>query len=405
MEIFQFALPNGIRCVHRRVKSAVAYCGLMVNAGSRDEKPEEYGLAHFIEHALFKGTQKRKAYHINNRLENLGGELNAYTTKEETVVHATTLKGDFSKAAELISDLVFHSTFPPKEIEREKEIIYDEINSYKDSPSERIFDDYEDLLSRGSELGHNILGNKKAIKRSAAPEIRAFLDRTYNTDQMVFSAVGNFSERRFREVCERYLAPVQENRRRFTRCPALSAQAFHSVQHKNTHQAHCLLGTRAYDHRNPNRIALSLLVNMLGGPSANSILNVAIREKNGLSYNIEAGYVPFGDTGIATVYFGTERENVDKCMELIRTELKKIVSGGITPRQLSVARKQFLGQLYISGENNEGNMLSMAKSSLVYGRAETTERIVPKIETLTVADLTEVAAEIFGGELSVLVYQ
>jgi len=301
MEFYTHTLPNGIRCIHKRVKSPVAHCALMINTGSRDEAPREHGIAHLTEHALFKGTTHRRAYQINCRLEKLGGELNAFTTKEETVIHTTTLRGDFSKAVELITDLAFHSIFPPREVEREKEVILDEINSYKDLPAERIYDDFEELLFAGSPLAHNILGRKAGIMGFSQQDILAFVGRTYNTDQMVLASIGNFSEKLFLNIIERYLGTAPANPRKFLRIFPERSQSFNKVLRRNTHQAHCLAGGRAFDLHDPRRVSLALLTNLLGGPSANSLLNVSLREKNGLSYNVEAGYTPLSDTGIATI--------------------------------------------------------------------------------------------------------
>lgn len=402
---YKFQLPNGIRCVCQRVKSTVVYCGMTIGAGSRDESKDEYGMAHLIEHSLFKGTRKRKAYHINNRLENLGGELNAFTTKEETVVHATTLKTDFSKAAELIADVVFNSVFPQTEVEREKEVILDEINSYKDSPGERIFDDFEDRIFAGSSLGHNILGNKKAISRYTSADIVNFVNRTYNTDRMVFSCVGNISEKHFREVCTRYFSSAISKPSLPGRDIVKSAPAFQEIIKRSTFQAHCVLGVPAYGYTDEKRFPLSLLVNMLGGMSANSILNTAVREKNGLAYNIEAGYTAFYETGAVTIYFGTERDNLDKCLELVGKEIRKIISGDITQRRLSVAKKQFIGQLFISNEMGEGLMLGAGKSYLVYDDVDPVEKIAQRVNSITLNDLTEAAKEVFGGGMSSLIYK
>ncbi len=398
-------LPNGITCIHKPVRSAVAHCGLTINTGSRDELASEHGLAHFIEHSFFKGTQRRRAFHINNRLENLGGELNAFTTKEETVVHATTLRGDFPKAAELIADVVFHSTFPQRELDKEKEIVVDEINSYKDSPAERIFDDYEDLLFKGSSLGHNILGSKKSLMRYTTADIFAFTRRTHNTDKMVFSSVGNFSGKRFRDICEQYFSDIPVNLRAFERDQVPGYQYFEKTVNKNTHQAHCVLGTRAYSNRDERRVELSLLLNMLGGPSANSILNVALRERNGLTYNVEAGYSAFSDTGMASIYFATDPENLDRCRELIDKELKIITTEGITPRRLAVAKKQFVGQLAIAMESNEGLMLGAGKSYLIYREVDTMAEMVKRIDRIRPEDINRVADDIFQSNLSVLIHR
>lgn len=404
-EFIHFELPNGIRCIHKPVRSAVVYCGLTVGAGSRDERPDEHGIAHLVEHALFKGTMRRKAWQINNRLENRGGELNAFTTKEETVVHAATLRGDFGRAAELIADVVFRSVFPSAEIEREKEVILDEINSYKDSPAERIYDDFEDRLFAGSTLGHNILGNKRAMVRYAPDDIRAFRDRTYNTDRMVFSSVGNFGERRFREVCERWFGAVKRNVRAFERAPVPEAAPFRDEVRRNSFQAHCVLGTKAYPSNDPKRIPLSLLVNLLGGMSANSLLNTALRERNGFSYSVEANYTPFSDTGLATIYFGTDREKLDRCLELIDRELRKITSGALSSHRFAVAKRQFIGQFHISAESNEGTMIGAGKSVLLYNRVDPAAEAVRRIQAVTLDQLIEVAQEIFSPPLSVLIYK
>ncbi|MCC8088527.1 MAG: insulinase family protein [Rikenellaceae bacterium] len=405
MNIYRFQLPNGIRCVHHQVKSPVSYCGIVVGAGSRDENNDEHGLAHLLEHSLFKGTAKRKAFHINNRLENLGGELNAYTTKEETIIHATTLKADFAKSAELLSDIVFNSTFPEKEVDKEKEIIKDEINSYKDSPSERIFDEYEDLLFAGSSLGHNILGNKKSVSKLGSDAIRKFIKRNYNTDRIVFTSVNSYGENKFKEICYKYLGNIPPNFSEYKRERFEKNNFFRKEFNRNTYQAHCIIGGLAYDCTDEKRITLAFIVNLLGGNSANSILNTVVREKAGLAYNIEAGYTPLSDTGIFTVYFGTEDINVAKCIEMTDKELKKLISGEISERKISIAKKQFLGQLYISNENNEGLMIGAGRSILLYDDIHSLEYIADKIKNITISDIVEVAYETFGRELSILTYK
>lgn len=404
MEFYTYTLPNGIRCIHKRVKSAVAYCAMTINTGSRDELDSEYGMAHFTEHTLFKGTERRKAYHINCRLENLGGELNAFTTKEETVVHATTLKGDFPKAAELISDILFRSTFPQHEVEKEREIVIDEINSYKDSPSERIYDDFEDMLFSGSALGHNILGRKNSVNRFGSDNIKAFVGRTYNTDQMVFSSIGNFSPKSFERIVNRYFADIKASARSFGRVAPTELASFDKTLNRSTHQAHCMLGSRAYSISDPKRTTLSLLINILGGPSANSLLNTSIREKNGLSYNIEAGYTPFSDSGIAAIYFGTDKDKTERCIELVQKQLQAIKDNSLTARQLSMAKKQFIGQLSISMEGNEGYMLGAGKSFLVYNAVDSLDVIYKKILSISREEIREVANEIFS-DTSTLIYK
>ncbi len=402
-EFFTYTLPNGIRCIFKRVKSPVAWCAMTVNAGSRDELAREAGLAHFTEHMLFKGTDRRRPHHINSRLEKLGGELNAFTTKEETVVHATTLKVDFPKAVELIADIVFRSTFPEREVVREREVVIDEINSYKDSPPERIFDEFEDLLFAGSPLGHNILGTRTSVGKFTGEDIRAFTARTYNTDQMVFAAAANVSEKAFVRVVEAYFGGVERSERAFVRKVPPSVAPFDKTLSRGTHQAHCVIGNRAYSNDSPRRIALALLVNILGGPAANSRLNTLLREKNGLTYSAEAAFTSFSDSGIATIYFGTEKDKVGRCRELIDGQLADLRNTALTTRQLAAAKKQFVGQLAISMEGKEGYILNAGKSYLIYNEIDTPADMYRKIDAVTAAAVMEAANEVFG-QTSALTY-
>ena len=404
MEFYTYTLPNGIRGIHRQVRTTVAHCALVIGAGSRDEHPGQYGLAHLTEHAFFKGTERRRAWQVNCRLENLGGELNAFTTKEETTIHATTLRGDFAKAAELIADIAFRSTFPEREIEREKEVIADEINTYKDSPAEMLYDTFEDMLFEGSELGHNILGRKAALMRYDGAAIRAFTARTHTTDRMVFSSIGNFSPKTAEATALRYFGEQAATTRGFERAAPPAVKPFEKTVTKHTHQTHCIIGGRAYGIDCPKRLPLALLINMLGGPSANSLLNIEIREKHGLSYNIEATYTPYGDSGLAAIYFSSEHANEAQCIELIEKELHRLRTVPFTGRQLSMAKKQFIAQLAISSESNESYMLSAGKSLLTHGEVDTMEQVYAKIEALTAAQLTEAAEEVFTG-MSRLIYR
>lgn len=406
MEFITHILPNGIRCIHVKVKSSpIAHCAMTVGAGSRDELPGEYGLAHFIEHCLFKGTHKRRAFHINNRLDNLGGELNAFTTKEETVIHATTLRTDFPKAVELISDVLFNSTFPAKELDKERDIIIDEINSYKDSPAELIYDDFENRVFAGTSLGHDILGDKKSVRKLSGASIRAFIGRTYNTDQMVFSSVGSMSEKQFKAVCERCFGALPANLRAFSREQTFGYVPFTEIKQRGTFQTHCTMGAVGYNNRDSRRIVLSLLINILGGSSSNSLLNNVIREKNGLSYNVEAGYTPYSDTGIVNIYFGTEKQNLDRCIELINSELQRVCRGELSSHRISIAKKQFIGQLAIAMEGGEGYMLAAGKSILVYNEIDNMDKIAKKIRSISQAEINDVANEIFGNGLSTLIFK
>lgn len=403
MEFFTYILPNGIRCIFKRVKSPVAWCAVTVNSGSRDELSKEAGLAHFTEHMLFKGTQRRRPHHINSRLEKLGGELNAFTTKEETVIHATTLKVDFAKAAELLSDILFHSTFPEKEVVREREVVLDEINSYKDSPPDRIYDEFEDLLFAGSPLGHNILGRRATVAKFDSEDIRKFVLRTYNTDQMVFSAAANISEKTFINIAERYFSEVGRSERSFVRQTPEAVAVFDKTVARGTHQAHCIMGNRAYNYSDPKRIALTLLVNILGGPAANSRLNTLLREKNGLTYNVEAAFTSFSDTGLATIYLGTEKDKIHRCRELIDSQLIELRNTALTTRQLTAAKKQLIGQLAISMDSQESYILNAGKSLLIYNEVDTQDAIYRKIQNITTLNIMDVANEVFNMP-SVLTY-
>lgn len=403
-EFYKYSLPNGIRGIHRQVKSGVVHCALAVNAGSRDELPSEYGLAHFTEHGFFKGTAKRKAYQVNCRLENLGGELNAYTTKEDTTIHATVLRGDFSKAAELISDVAFESVFPEKELAKEREVIGDEINTYKDSPPELIFDEFEDMLFAGSELGHNILGTKQALKRYDTASINAFRRRTHTADQMVFASIGNISPETAMAVAHRFFAEREATVRTYERAVPAACKPFEKRVTKHTHQNHCIIGNRAYGIRDTRRLPLALLVNILGGPCANSLLNVVVREKHGLSYNIEASYTPYADSGIVSIYFSSDNGNADLCLELIDGQIKKLQQTPLTSRQLSMAKRQFMAQLAISMEGNEGYMLGLGKSLLVHDEVDTFEDICRKIDAIDASQIIAAANEALSDN-SILIYK
>lgn len=403
-EFETYTLPNGIKGIHRRVRSSVTHCALVINAGTRDEHRDEYGLAHFTEHAIFKGTAHRKAYQVNCRLENLGGELNAYTTKEDTTIHATTLRQDFAKAMELIADVAFRSTFPERELQKEREVIVDEINTYKDSPADMIFDTFEDMIFEGSELGHNILGTKAALMRHTSESIKRFVERTHTTDQMVISSIGNMPLSRVKSVAERYFADTRATVRSFQRSTPVVVEPFEKIVNKHTHQTHCIVGARAYDINAERRLPLSLLINILGGPSANSRLNVVLRERNGLSYNTEAIYTPYNDCGMVAIYFSSDHHNADLCRELIDKELHALRTIPLTARRLAMIKRQFLAQMAISMENNEGYMLGAGKSYLIHDEIDTLEEVYRKVSAVTSEQIMEVAEEIFS-RTSTLIYQ
>ena len=403
-EFETYILPNGIRGIHRQVRSSVAHCALVVNAGSRDELKGEHGIAHLTEHALFKGTERRKAYQVNCRLENLGGELNAYTTKEDTTLHATVMRHDFSRAVELIGDVIFRSTFPERELRKEREVIADEINSYKDSPSERIYDDFEDLMFKGSELGHNLLGSKASIAKFDTEAMRRFVDRCYTTDQMVFSSIGNFSVATARAVAERYLGSITPTVRGYERVQPLAYEPFDVRLSRHTHQAHGIIGARGFSIADERRLPLALLVNILGGPSANSLLNIELREKRGLSYNVEATYTPYSDCGIVGIYFSSDHDNMPRCVELIEESVASLARDVVSPRRLAVAKRQFVAQMAISMESNEGYMLGAGKSFLLYKDIDTLEEAYKKVAAITAEQIRDVAAECFS-KMSRLIYK
>ena len=403
-EFETYRLPNGIKGIHRRVRSSVTHCALVVNAGTRDEHKDEYGLAHFAEHAIFKGTKRRKAYQINCRLENRGGELNAYTTKEDTTIHATTLRSDFAKAVELVADVAFNSTFPEKELAKEREVIVDEINTYKDSPADMIFDTFEDSIFAGSELGHNILGTKVALMRHTSESIKQFVARTHTTDQMVFSSIGNMSVKSVQNIAAKYLAEQEATTRAFKRSAPAAVEPFERVVNKHTHQTHCIVGARAYDINDDKRLPLSLLINILGGPSANSRLTTGLREKNGLSDNTEAIYPPYNDCGMVAIYFSSDHHNADLCRELIDKELRSLRTTPPSARRLAMIKRQFLAQMAISMENNEGYMLGAGKSYLVHDEIDTLEEVYRKVSAVKGEQIMEVAEEIFANT-STLIYQ
>jgi predicted Zn-dependent peptidase len=399
-------LPNGLRSVHRYHTSPVAYCGLSVNVGSRDEKPAENGIAHLTEHMLFKGTQRRSSYAINNRLENVGGELNAFTTKEETVIHATVLESDIERAVELLADLAFHATFPDKELRKEKEVIIDEINSYKDHPAELIFDDFDALLFQDSPLGSSILGVPGTLNKIGVEQLKKFTGRHYQPAQMVFSSIGKINPERMERLVEKHFGafPAMENKHR-RKNPA-TCKPFQITKECRTFQTHCILGNHAYSLHDAGRTGLALLINYLGGPAANSRLNTSLREKNGLVYTIEANYTPYCDSGIVTIYFGADKENLPQCVELIQKELRAICAKTFGSAALHRIKNQLLGQLFISIDNAETQMLSQAKSVMTYDYVETFELLKARIEALTAQELQDIANEIFAPEkLSMLTYK
>ncbi|MBI9060439.1 MAG: insulinase family protein [Marinilabiliaceae bacterium] len=398
-------LENGIRILHMPDNSPVGYCGITINAGSRDELEEEHGMAHFIEHVIFKGTKKRKAFHILSRLDDVGGELNAFTSKEDTCIYASFLKQDFERAIELIHDITFNSIFPDKELTKEIEVIVDEINSYKDSPAELIFDEFEEMLFKNDPMGRNILGTPERLKTFKKEHIQQFIQRNYNTDQMVFCSVGDVSFKRMVKWCERYLGQIPTNLRQYKRAAVAPYSPESITIEKQTHQSHIMLGNVAYDYNHPKRLGLHLLNNILGGPGMNSRLNMALREKNGIAYNVESAFTPYFGTGVFSIYFGTDEENLHRSLNIIDRELKILKNKPLGSLQLYKATRQLKGQMTISSDNRENLMLSMGKSYLLYNQVDPLEKVYKKIDAITAKDLMDIANEILDSKkLSYLIY-
>lgn len=403
---YQFhTLTNGIRIAHKQIKSTVSHLGIGINSGTRDELENESGLAHFIEHTIFKGTTKRKSFQVLSRLENVGGDLNAYTTKEETYFYASFLKTDYIRAAELLSDILSNATFPEKEVENEKEVVIEEINSYKDSPSELIYDEFENQVYANHPLGRNILGTAKTVRSFNRKMILDFINRTYSTDQMFISSVSNLPFDKTITILERFFGGIKPKNREYQRT---IFNDYHPLQHKknlNSHQSHALIGIPAYNMFDLKRIPFSLLNNIIGGPGMNTRLNIAIREKNGLAYTVESQFNPMTDTGLFTVYIGSDHLTMDKAINLTFKELKRIKENELGTLQLSRAKKQFFGQISLMNESNQNEMLSMAKSGMYHNQIDTMKDIYNKINKITSKDLLEVANEVFvEKDISSLIY-
>lgn len=406
MDLLLHTLNNGIRLVHHRIPGMVAHCGIIINTGSRDETEKEHGIAHFIEHMLFKGTGKRKAYHILSRLEDVGGELNAYTTKEETAIHASFLKDDYERTIELISDITFNSVFPEKEIEKEKDVVIEEINSYLDNPSELIFDDFEELIFAGQPIGRNILGSPESVKSYSRKTITDFIRNNYNTQEMVFCSVGNISDDKILRLFKTHFAGIVTYNNVPRANKSWTYKAASLTKKKDTFQNHCIIGNLAYDLKDEKRMGMFLLNNILGGQGLNSRLNLSLREKNGLAYNVESSYNPYCDTGIFSIYFGTDAQYLNKSISIAMSELNKLRTTKLGTIQLSKAKNQIKGYLARGYENHESLMLSLGKSLLVFNKIDTIEDICKKIDSITASELLETANDIFEPEkLSTLIYK
>lgn len=406
-----------MRFAFKRSLSPVAYCALHIQTGTRSEDPGRGGLAHFTEHLLFKGTETRSAGTVNSYIEKLGGELNAYTTKEETVIHATVLKEDLRRAIDLLMDIAFRCTFPEKEIDKERSVVLEEINTYKDSPAEQIYDDFEEFLFEGTPLSMPVLGKAKYLRKADREVVADYYRRMFREENMFFTAVADMDEGKVKEMVARALDKYswQENagfteEGRDGELPRAAGllevnPPFDRTVNRHSHQTHCLIGARAYSAYDTRRIPLSLLINILGGPVANSRLNLLLRERYGLVYSVEASYGLYSDAGIATIYFGCDRSNLEKCLSLTERVLSSLREDLLSSRALGWAKKQLLGQMAIASDNGEAQVLSMGKSLMTYGRVISNEESARMLEAVTAEDLRNAAAEIFEPSgLSRLIY-
>lgn len=394
-------LDNGLRIIHLPSDSKVVYCGYQINAGTRNEEPGEEGLAHFCEHVTFKGTERRKAWHILNCLESVGGDLNAYTNKEGTVYYSAILKEHIARAVDLLSDIVFHSVYPQAEIDKEVEVICDEIESYNDSPAELIYDEFENILFKGSSLGHNILGTAEQVRSFTTEDALRFTRKLYRPDNAIFFAYGDIDFKKLVKLVGRALADDDSGKLAAEKLPKkypsvgeeIAGQTI--VMQKNTHQAHVMIGTRAYDVNDDQRMPLYLLNNILGGPGMNAKLNLALREHNGLVYTVESTMVAYGDTGTWSIYFGCDEHDIKRCLRLVRKELDRMMEKPLSDSQLKAAKKQIKGQIGVACDNRENFALDFGKSFLHYGWEKNVDCLYEQVEAITSQQIQDVARELF----------
>ena len=457
MKYNTYTLDNGLRIIHLPSDSKVVYCGYQINAGTRNEEPGEEGLAHFCEHVTFKGTERRKAWHILNCLESVGGDLNAYTNKEGTVYYSAILKEHIARAVDLLTDIVFHSVYPQAEIDKEVEVICDEIESYNDSPAELIYDEFENILFKGSPLGHNILGTAEQVRAFTTEDALRFTRKLYRPDNAIFFAYGDIDFKKLVKLIGRALADDESGKLANNEVPQISQitqisrdensiaeeksvssvksvgpknypsvgpKNYPSVGHKNypsvgdgiagqtivmqknTHQAHVMIGTRAYDVNDSRRMPLYLLNNMLGGPGMNAKLNLALREHNGLVYTVESTMVAYGDTGIWSIYFGCDEHDVKRCLRLVRKELDKFMQKPLSEAQLKAAKKQIKGQVGVACDNRENFALDFGKSFLHYGWEKNVDRLYEQVDEITAEQIQAVAQELFDKDrLTTLIFR
>lgn len=452
MKYNTYTLDNGLRIIHLPSDSKVVYCGYQINAGTRNEEPGEEGLAHFCEHVTFKGTERRKAWHILNCLESVGGDLNAYTNKEGTVYYSAILKEHIARAVDLLTDIVFHSVYPQTEIDKEVEVICDEIESYNDSPAELIYDEFENIIFKGSPLGHNILGTAEQVRSFKTEDALRFTRKLYRPNNAIFFAYGDIDFKKLVKLIRKALADddsgkVAENaansvgklaeeklpqisqitqisgdensittEKSVSSVKSVGPENYPSVgkeiagqtivMQKNTHQAHVMIGTRAYDVNDSRRMPLYLLNNMLGGPGMNAKLNLALREHNGLVYTVESTMVAYGDTGIWSIYFGCDEHDVKRCLRLVRKELDKFMQKPLSEAQLKAAKKQIKGQVGVACDNRENFALDFGKSFLHYGWEKNVDRLYEQVDEITAEQIQAVAQELFDKDrLTTLIFR
>ena len=452
MKYNTYTLDNGLRIIHLPSDSKVVYCGYQINAGTRNEEPGEEGLAHFCEHVTFKGTERRKAWHILNCLESVGGDLNAYTNKEGTVYYSAILKEHIARAVDLLTDIVFHSVYPQAEIDKEVEVICDEIESYNDSPAELIYDEFENIIFKGSPLGHNILGTAEQVRSFKTEDALRFTRKLYRPDNAIFFAYGDIDFKKLVKLIRKALADddsgkVAENaansvgklaeeklpqisqitqisgdensittEKSVSSVKSVGPENYPSVgkeiagqtivMQKNTHQAHVMIGTRAYDVNDSRRMPLYLLNNMLGGPGMNAKLNLALREHNGLVYTVESTMVAYGDTGIWSIYFGCDEHDVKRCLRLVRKELDKFMQKPLSEAQLKAAKKQIKGQVGVACDNRENFALDFGKSFLHYGWEKNVDRLYEQVDVITAEQIQAVPPELFDKDrLTTLIFR
>ncbi len=387
-------LENGIRVVHRHVSHIkIAHVGVMLDIGSRDENPEEQGIAHFWEHMAFKGTKRRKAFHIINRLESLGGELNAYTTKEKICFYSAILSNHLEKALDVLSDITFNSTFPQKQIENERKVILEEMAMYKDNPEDSLFDEFDELVFRGHALGMNILGSEKTVSSFHQEDFFRFINRNLNTKKIIVSSVGNYPFEKLLKLVRKHFQSIPFKNHTPKRIEFANYAPQNKVHERHLIQAHHILGCPSYKLEDPNRIPFFMLTNILGGPALNSRLNMSLREKHGYVYGVEAHFAPYTDSGLFNISFASDPKNVDKCINLVKKEIKNLQTRKLGNVQLNQAKQQLKGQLAMSEENNNALMLMMAKSLLDLNRIPSLDRIFIKIDQITADQLVEIANE------------